>query len=85
MNASICGHQNFLTASEKLQITYKWILKQSFIDYRPEQGYIEYIYSRKVLVQKIQESERPAQLSMFDQMLVLVMSYVIIVKRRYSY
>ena len=39
----------------------------------------------KVLVQKIQESERPTQLSKFDQMLALVMSHAIIVKRRYRY
>ena len=40
---------------------------------------------RKVLVQKIQEFERPTQLSMFDQMLALVMFRAIIGKRRYSY
>ena len=40
---------------------------------------------RKVLAQKIQESERPTQLSMFDQMLALVMSRAIIVKKCYSY
>ena len=40
---------------------------------------------RKVLVRKIQESKRPTQLSKFDQTLVVVMFYVIIVKRRYSY
>ena len=40
---------------------------------------------RKVLVLKIQDSERPTQLSMLEHMLALVMSHVAIAKRHYSH
>ena len=61
--------QNFLTV-KTLLTTCKTFRKQFFNDNRPGQGNT----LRKVLVQKIQESERPTQLSMFDQTVVLVMS-----------